>query len=551
MKDPKVSSHSENAPNPLEDLEDGNSDSNSVESISDDDGPHILEKFVKPIPKALATRPPQAQAPPTPEQTTNSNISVPIRPSPSSAKTHAPAVPPPSSSQSFSLLVPLSQTKSASEHKARKRALLEELKKSTNVAKTRLPEVEKYFGQTGFSKTFAVDEQERERLLRLAPIKKKKFDPSKLVLDRGNFSNLRISDEEKNERPQHPKEMLKIIYEKRFAEHTGTPLRFRNDINDVRIDGKFQFMSAYVIRDGVRQAPLTTNRGCSCTDTCNPDKCECLIRRIQVLDENHNIIETKTISTYIAHPSDPSITVLHPDYIANELNPTVQHFEITECNEVCSCGPHCPNRVVGRERTLPLEIYMTERCGFGVRCPTKNILKGQFIDVYLGEVITEAEVRKREFIKHPEAPSYVYSLDWFTNTNCYHVDGEYFGSAMRFVNHSCSPNARSFQVQTHRGDKHVYHLALFAIRDIPAGEQITIDYCPQEALAEDVTISGSQEDGDGEGKGKGKAKSVELPGPVVEEEEGRSRCHCGSSNCRTWLWRGPGRKRRKRTVKTS
>lgn len=33
---------------------------------------------------------------------------------------------------------------------------------------------------------------------------------------------------------------------------------------------------------------------------------------------------------------------------------------IYECHEQCSCGPDCPNRVVERGRTLPLQIFRTD-----------------------------------------------------------------------------------------------------------------------------------------------------------------------------------------------
>ena len=40
-------------------------------------------------------------------------------------------------------------------------------------------------------------------------------------------------------------------------------------------------------------------------------------------------------------------------------------FAISECNERCSCGIDCPNRVVQRGRKIPLEIFKTEKKGWG------------------------------------------------------------------------------------------------------------------------------------------------------------------------------------------
>lgn len=38
---------------------------------------------------------------------------------------------------------------------------------------------------------------------------------------------------------------------------------------------------------------------------------------------------------------------------------------INECNNMCSCGETCTNKVVGRGRKIPLEIFRTEKKGWG------------------------------------------------------------------------------------------------------------------------------------------------------------------------------------------
>ncbi len=106
----------------------------------------------------------------------------------------------------------------------------------------------------------------------------------------------------------------------------------------------------------------------------------------------------------------------------NEIDPSGRHFEISECNELCSCGPDCWNRVVGRGRTVPLEVFETAKCGFGVRSSV-DIVRGQFIELYLGEVITQQELERRENAKEKNASSYIYSLDWFKTHDCYLFDG--------------------------------------------------------------------------------------------------------------------------------
>jgi len=59
------------------------------------------------------------------------------------------------------------------------------------------------------------------------------------------------------------------------------------------------------------------------------------------------------------------------------------------------------------------------------------------------------------------------------------------------------------------------YIAFFAIRDIPAGEELTIDYHPS---AEEEVAANTEE-----GKGKGKM----LPTALL--------CQCGTRQCRGWI----------------
>ena len=82
---------------------------------------------------------------------------------------------------------------------------------------------------------------------------------------------------------------------------------------------------------------------------------------------------------------------------------------------------------------------------------------------------------------------------------------------MRFVNHSCDPNARCFTVQIHKEDRKVYFLAFFAIKDIEAGAEIRIDY-----HGEGATDDASQD----EAARPGVDENGELSDDLV-------RCQCG------------------------
>ncbi|KPI42472.1 Histone-lysine N-methyltransferase, H3 lysine-9 specific [Cyphellophora attinorum] len=559
----------------------------------------------KSLDNAIDVRPtPQATPVSTPRPSQNFQLSVPIRPSPSpvkapypvpgeaqhhgptksqhqaSAKARRPTTP--LLQSNLQLVVPRSQTKE--DYEAKRIEVFEKLKADSSFAVNNQDVVKKYFGSNGFSEAFAVEDLSRKfeatniyqrPMPDPIPLPFPEYKPPKPRYDkRGKLKRVPSLTSE---------EMIKVLDAERFEEFSAHPaLTFKNDINDRYINGRFQFTDRYIIRPGVKQSRLN-NTGCGCVDECRPSTCDCLVKSFE--GESHRV------NTYIVHPEDPDLIVLDPDYMANELNAEAQHHEIIECNEFCGCGPSCWNRTVSRGRTVPLEIFMTEKCGFGVRS-SEDIRKGQFIDLYLGELITQRELELRESIKQPGQPSYIYSLDWFSSTNCYHVDGEEFGSAMRFVNHSCNPNARNFTVQTHRAEKpKVYSLAFFAICDIPAGEQITIDYSPQEALAmppvvaEQIKRSSSDVGHDKDmygapGSESGKENVKEEPvvpesppdgnvnaitaddwsdsdegdEPVLPKQEeaadGRSRCYCGAPNCRGYLWpEAAGRRRKKKSTR--
>ena len=138
-------------------------------------------------------------------------------------------------------------------------------------------------------------------------------------------------------------------------------------------------------------------------------------------------------------------------------------------------------------------------------------------------MITARELENREDATDG-APSYIYSLDWFEAKEIYYVDCINFGAPTRFINHSCNPNCRTFTVMLNRSDRKVYGLAFFAVRDIPAGTELNIDYNPQE-----------------------QGKRHEPPGPG---EDDVVRCRCGSDNCRVRLWPGPKAKKGKGWVRS-
>ena len=302
-----------------------------------------------------------------------------------------------------------------------------------------------------------------------------------------------------------------------------------------------------VLGDGVEPAEASFRSGCSCaTDhDCQYTGCLCLadLEDEEVDDDSDDqgpgFMDTDrpTVNqkAYAYHTHGSKAGLLRSRFLNSKM-------PIYECHAGCSCSIDCPNRVVERGRTVPLQIFRTEKRGWGkyliylglykwacdgrianvavgVRSPV-TIKKGQFVDRYLGEVITSAEADHRRSASaiSQQKDVYLFALDKFTDPDSLdprlkgpplEVDGEFMSGPTRFVNHSCEPNMRIFARVGDHADKHLHDLALFAIRDILRGEELTFDYVD------------------------GEAYEGEDPEDNVDH---MTKCLCGSKKCRGFLW---------------
>ncbi|KAK5649840.1 hypothetical protein RI129_000869 [Pyrocoelia pectoralis] len=174
------------------------------------------------------------------------------------------------------------------------------------------------------------------------------------------------------------------------------------------------------------------------------------------------------------------------------------------CTSASQCGDDCINRLVlaecpafhkcnnqkiqKHEWSPGIEKFMTIDKGWGIR--TKLPIKsGEFILEYVGEVVADHEFKERMALRYAhDIHHYCLHLD-----GGFVIDGHRMGGDGRFVNHSCEPNCE-MQKWSVNGQ---FRMALFALRDIGADEEITYDY------------------------------NFSLFNPAEGQE-----CKCGSTNCR-------------------
>ncbi|XP_030647341.1 histone-lysine N-methyltransferase EHMT1a [Chanos chanos] len=142
-----------------------------------------------------------------------------------------------------------------------------------------------------------------------------------------------------------------------------------------------------------------------------------------------------------------------------------------ECNHACTCWRTCRNRVVQNRLRVRLQVFRTERMGWGVRA-LQDIPEGTFVCEFAGEIISDGEANIRE------NDSYMFSLENKVG-EVYCVDAHFYGNVSRFINHLCEPNLFPVRVFTKHQDLRFPRIAFFSSKPIQAGDQLGFDYGDQ------------------------------------------------------------------------
>ncbi|KAF8865498.1 SET domain-containing protein [Acephala macrosclerotiorum] len=258
-----------------------------------------------------------------------------------------------------------------------------------------------------------------------------------------------------------------------FSTHAKYPISIINNVDNEGLPETFKFIDRVVLSASITPTVDDFYSGCDCKiDFCTTSQCFCQE------DVDRAEIQGHKVNAY--HGSGVKNGRLRSVYLNG-------NFPIYECGPRCRCPPTCPNRVVQQGRKVQLQIFKTDNGrGWGVQSPDP-IKRGQFVDCYLGELLTplEAQARRDQASSSQAKDVYMFALDKFSNENDaderlngdpFEIDGEFMSGPTRFINHSCVPNLRNFAVVKNVADRPFHGLAFFALEDIAPNTELTFDY---------------------------------------------------------------------------
>ncbi|XP_051924172.1 histone-lysine N-methyltransferase EHMT1a isoform X2 [Hippocampus zosterae] len=221
------------------------------------------------------------------------------------------------------------------------------------------------------------------------------------------------------------------------------PINCVNGVDNEPYPANFKYIPDNCVTSLVNiNKDITHLQHCSCTDDCSSSTCTCGQLSLQCWYDS----EGRLLLDFCQQ--DPPV--------------------LFECNHACSCWRTCKNRVVQNGLRVRLQLFKTEKMGWGVRV-MQDVPQGTFICEYVGEIITDMEANTRE------NDSFLFTLnDKVDDIHC--IDARLFGNIGRFINHLCEPNLLPVKVFTMHQDLRFPRIAFFSSRAIKAGDQIGFDY---------------------------------------------------------------------------
>ncbi|XP_053601911.1 histone-lysine N-methyltransferase EHMT1 [Plodia interpunctella] len=232
------------------------------------------------------------------------------------------------------------------------------------------------------------------------------------------------------------------------------PLPCVNALDDAPAPDHFTYVTAHVMPENIAiDNTISTLQGCSCVGGCSSG-CSCVVLGVRRW------------------------------YCGERLHPAFSYHEppmLFECNSTCSCNENeCGNNLVSRlmsRGSLNVRACVVRtRRGWALAARAR-VRCGALVALYCGELLRldAADARLDD--------QYMFALDvkpdlleQCASKTMLCVDAAKYGSAARFINHSCRANLVPVRVFTSTRDLRLPTIALFACRDIKPDEEFTFDY---------------------------------------------------------------------------
>lgn len=133
----------------------------------------------------------------------------------------------------------------------------------------------------------------------------------------------------------------------------------------------------------------------------------------------------------------------------------------------CPSGAACSNRPFHLLRMPRAQPFPTQGRGWGLRA-AEPVRKGEFVVEYIGEILDDAACERRLWADKAAGETNFYMMEVARNQV---IDARVKGNTSRLINSACDPNC-----ETQRwvdGATAETRVGIFALRDIPAGEEFT------------------------------------------------------------------------------
>uniref|UniRef100_A0A4W6EPX0 Euchromatic histone-lysine N-methyltransferase 2 n=1 Tax=Lates calcarifer TaxID=8187 RepID=A0A4W6EPX0_LATCA len=211
--------------------------------------------------------------------------------------------------------------------------------------------------------------------------------------------------------------------------YENVPIPCVNAVDDEGCPSDYKYVSENCETSAMNiDRNITHLQHCSCTDDCSSSNCLCGQLSIRCwYDKDQRLLQE-----------------------FNKIEPPL----IFECNMACSCYRTCKNRVVQAGIKVRLQLYRTEKMGWG--CSSSA-----------GYSPGKLHLRVRG------TGSHVFSVQ---DGEVYCIDARYYGNISRFINHLCDPNLIPVRVFMLHQDLRFPRIAFFSSRDILSGQELGFDY---------------------------------------------------------------------------